>query len=73
MRLLVQASDALAAEPDVQAGVAALPGLIVPAHADWCAFELLDVDAPGLAVGGPPEVAATIERLARSAPRSFGS
>jgi PAS domain S-box-containing protein len=73
LRLLVQASDALAAEHDVLAGIAALPDLIVPAHADWCAIELLDVDAPGLTVGGPPDAAAAIERLAGAAPRSLGT
>jgi PAS domain S-box-containing protein len=74
LAFLVQASDALGAEPDVTAGIRALPGLLVPAHADWCAIELLDDDARGVAVGASPGAeTAAVEGLAAGAPRSIGS
>ena len=49
------------------------PALLVPAHADWCAIELLDDDARGLAIGATPGAEAAVERLAAGAPRSLGS
>ena len=73
LAFLVQASDALGAEPDVAAGIGALPPLLVPAHADWCAIELLDVDARGLTVGAAPGGEGAVQRLADGAPRSLGS
>ena len=73
LAFLVQASDSLGAEPDVAAGIRALPGLLVPAHAEWCAIELLDDDARGLAIGAIPGAEAAVERLAAGAPRSLGS
>ena len=59
--------------PTSSAGIAALPGLIVPALADWCAIELLDVDAPELEIGAAPEMRDAVQRLAGAAPRSLGS
>ena len=73
LALLVRASDALGTSDDVLAGIAGLPSLIVPAHADWCAIELLDVDASGLAVGAPPGMEEVVERLANAAPRGLGT
>ena len=73
LALLVRASDVLGSGTDIGAGIAALPGLIVPALADWCAIELLDVDAPELEIGAAPEMRDAVQRLAGAAPRSLGS
>ncbi len=73
LALIVQASDALGSATDIRAGITALPGLIAPALADWCAIELLDGDAPDLAIGSRPDVRDVVERLADAAPRSLGS
>ena len=64
LALLVRASDVLGSGTDIGAGIAALPGLIVPALADWCAIELLDVDAPELEIGAAPEMRDAVQRLA---------
>ena len=73
LALLVRASDALGTADDVREGIAGLPSLIVPAHADWCAIELLDVDGSGLAIGAPAGMEDVVERLATAAPRSLGT
>ena len=73
LALLVRASDALGSGTDIGTGIAALPGLIVPSLADWCAIELLDVDAPELEIGARLELRDVVERLAGAAPRSLGS
>ena len=73
LALLVRASDVLGSGTDIEAGIGALPGLIVPALADWCAIELLDGDAPELEIGAAPEMRDAVQRLAAAAPRSLGS
>ena len=73
LALLMSVSDALGSHDDIVDGVAALPALIVPAHADWCAIELLNTDAPDLAVGATPAQHLVIERMVAAASRSLGS
>ena len=73
LAFLVRASDVLGVDSDVEAAVASLPALIVPAIADWCAIELLDHDASGLSVAATPVGEGVVRRLANMAPRSLGS
>ncbi len=73
LAFLVRASDILGIELNVPGAVAALPALMVPALADWCAIELLEQDAPGLSVAAAPGCDDAVRRLAGRATRSLGS
>ena len=70
---LVRASDILGAGADLQAAVGALPAVLVPSIADWCAIELLEQDASGLSLAAAPGCEDVVRRLATMAPRSLGS
>jgi PAS domain S-box-containing protein len=73
LALLVRASDALGSGTDIRTGIAALPDLIVPAIADWCAIELLDADVPELEIAAAPDMRDVVGRLAGAAPTGLGT